>query len=327
MAFLHSLGARPLLARVGGALAALLLLSSPGSAPIGARTPAQDGQQTVRATPALWVVRDEDTTVYLFGTIHVLPPGVEWLDGPVRRAFDASDTLVLEVVTGDKAEMAKALQSLAIDSDGPALSQKLDAPTLSRYRALLASLGVSEATLEGFHPWYAAVFLSVAPLQKLGYSTDAGVEGILNRAAAEAAKRVQAFETVDEQLGYFASLPEPVQLRYLSITIDEASKAEDEINRMTRDWSAGRVDSLGRELNASLDRLPEVAEALLFRRNARWAEWITERMRYPGTIFVAVGAGHLVGDRSVQAELAKQGLHARRIGTRPAAASVTKQGS
>lgn len=317
---------RPLLARVGGALAALLLLTSPGFAPIGARTPVQERQQAIRATPALWVVRDADTTVYLFGTIHVLPPGVQWLDGPVRRAFDASDTLVLEVVTGDKAEMAKALQGLAVDGDGPPLTQKLDAPTLVRYRALLGSLGVSPDTLERFHPWYAAVFLSVAPLEKLGYSTDAGVEDGLKRAAAEAGKRVQAFETIDEQLGYFASLPEPVQLRYLSITIDEASKAEDEINRMTRDWSAGRVDSLGRELNASLDRLPEVAEALLFRRNERWGEWITERMRYPGTVFVAVGAGHLVGNRSVQAELAKQGLHARRIGTRSTVATTT-QGS
>lgn len=326
MAYVRPQRARALFARIGGALAALLLLTSPGSAPIGARTPVQDRQQTMRATPALWVVRDNDTTVYLFGTIHVLPPGVKWLDGPIRRAFDASDTLVLEVVTGDKAEMAKALQGLAIDTDGPALTQKLDASTLSRYRALLGSLGLSEGALERFHPWYAAVFLSVAPLEKLGYSTDAGVEGILNRAAAQASKRVQAFETVDEQLGYFASLPEPVQLRYLSITIDEASKAEDEINRMTRDWSAGRVDSLGRELNASLDRLPEVAEALLFRRNARWAEWIAERMRYPGTVFIAVGAGHLVGDRSVQAELFKQGLHARRIGTRTAAAT-TGQGS
>lgn len=307
---------RPLLARVGGALAALLLLTSPGFAPIGARTPVQDRQQTTRATPALWVVRDADTTVYLFGTIHVLPAGIQWLDGPVRQAFDAADTLVLEVVTGDRGEMAKALQSLAVDADGPPLSQKLDAATLARYRALLGSLSISPDTLESFHPWYAAVFLSVAPLQKLGYSTEAGVEDVLKRAATDSAKRVQAFETVDQQLGYFAALPEPVQLRYLSITIDEASKAEDEINRMTRDWSAGRVESLGQELNASLDRLPEVAEALLFKRNERWATWITERMRYPGTVFIAVGAGHLVGDRSVQAELAKQGLHARRIATK-----------
>lgn len=310
----------PLLARVGGALAALLLLTSPGFAPIGARTPVQDRQQAVRATPALWVVRDTDTTVYLFGTIHVLPPGVQWLDGPVRRAFDASDTLVLEVVTGDKAEMSKAVLNLAVDGDGPPLTQKLDAGTLARYRTLLGTLGVSSDTLERFHPWYAAVFLSVAPLEKMGYSADTGVEDVLKRAAKETGKRVQAFETVDEQLGYFAALPEAVQIRYLSTTIDEASKAEDEINRMMRDWSAGNVEALDREMNASLDRLPEVADALLFRRNARWADWITERMRYPGTVFVAVGAGHLVGDRSVQADLAKQGLHARRIGARIAAA-------
>lgn len=312
---------RPLFARIGGALAALALLTSPGFAPIGARTPIQDRQQSVRATPALWVVRDADTTVYLFGTIHVLPSGVQWLGGPVRRAFDASDTLVLEVVTGDPGEMAKAVQRLAVDGDGPPLTQKLDATTRPRYDALLASLGVSPDTLERFHPWYAAVFLSVAPLEKLGYSAETGVEDVLKRAAAHAGKRIQAFETVDEQLGYFAALPEPVQLRYLSITVDEASKAEEEINRMMRDWSAGRVESLGQEMNASLDRLPEVADALLFKRNQRWAEWIVERMRYPGTTFVAVGAGHLVGDRSVQAELAKAGLHARRIGQRAAKGS------
>jgi uncharacterized protein len=52
---------------------------------------------------------------------------------------------------------------------------------------------------------------------------------------------------------------------------------------------------------------------LLTQRNANWAKWIKERMARPGTVFVAVGAGHLGGKSSVQKLLKKQKLKAKRV--------------
>ncbi len=295
--------------RLFAALSSILLLTSPGFAPIGARTAAAG----VEAKPALWMVKDRDTTIYLFGTIHVLKPGVRWFHGPVKTAFDKSGTLVLEVVTPDTASIAATTARLAIDPDGPPLSQKLDAATRARYLALLGQVGLPQSQLEPFYPWFAAVSLSIAPLEKLGYSPDSGAEEVLKAAAARQHKQVVGLESMDEQLGFFAGLPEPVQLRFLTATIADAEKAETEIARMVSEWSAGHPAALADDMNDSLKDMPEIADALLYKRNRHWAAWIRQRMDQPGTVFLAVGAGHLAGKGSVLDELAARGLTARRI--------------
>ncbi|MCE7797933.1 TraB/GumN family protein [Sphingobium sufflavum] len=296
------------LTRLATGFAAILLLTSPGFAPIGARTVTKE----TLAKPALWVVRDKDTTLYLFGTIHVLRREVRWFHGPVRAAFDQSSALVLETVPTDT-EVAKTTARLAIDANGPPLSEKLDAATRARYFALLDRLGIPRAHLEPFHPWFAAVSLSIAPLEKLGYDPDAGVDEVLKNTATTKGKPVLALESVDEQLGFFAGLPEATQVRFLTATIAEAEKAEAEIARMVSEWSAGRPGALADDMNDSLKDMPEIAEALLYQRNRNWATWIAHRMAQPGTVFVAVGAGHLAGKGSVQELLAAKGLTVKRV--------------
>ncbi|MET0137693.1 MAG: TraB/GumN family protein [Sphingobium sp.] len=299
----------PIVTRFLTAALSLLLLTSPGFAPIGARTMHVGAD----AKPALWVVRDSDTTIYLFGTIHVLRPDIRWFHGPVKQAFDKSGTLVVEVVTPDAQAVAATTARLALDPDGPPLTQKLDAPTRARYLALLSKVGLMQAQLDPFQPWFAAVSLSIAPLEKLGYRPDYGVEEVLKKAAAQGRKPVTALEKMDEQLGFFASLPEPVQLRFLTATIADAEKAETEIARMVTEWSAGHPAALAEDMNDSLKDMPEIADALLYQRNRHWAAWIKERMAQPGTVFLAVGAGHLAGKGSVLDELAARGMKVRRV--------------
>ncbi|MET0360553.1 MAG: TraB/GumN family protein [Sphingobium sp.] len=299
----------PIVTRFLTAALSLLLLTSPGFAPIGARTMHVGAD----AKPALWVVRDSDTTIYLFGTIHVLRPDIRWFHGPVKQAFDKSGTLVVEVVTPDAQAVAATTARLALDPDGPPLTDKLDAPTRARYLALLSKVGLMQAQLDPFQPWFAAVSLSIAPLEKLGYRPDYGVEEVLKKAAAQGRKPVTALEKMDEQLGFFASLPEPVQLRFLTATIADAEKAETEIARMVTEWSAGHPAALAEDMNDSLKDMPEIADALLYQRNRHWAAWIKERMAQPGTVFVAVGAGHLAGKGSVLDELAARGMKVRRV--------------
>ncbi len=299
----------PILMRLFAALSSILLLTSPGFAPIGARTV----NRGTLAKPALWVVKDADTTVYLFGTIHVLRPDVRWFHGPVKKAFDASDALVLEVVTPDPQAVAATTVRLARDPDGPPLSQKLDAETRTRYLALLDHVGLPRDYLEPFYPWFAAVSLSIAPLEKLGYRPDSGAEEVLKKAASARHKPVTGLESMEEQLGFFAALPEPVQLRFLSATITDAEKAQTEIARMVKEWSAGHPAALADDLNDSLKDMPEIADTLLYQRNRHWADWIKGRMDRPGTVFLAVGAGHLAGKGSALDELAARGLTVKRV--------------
>lgn len=264
--------------------------------------------------PALWSVKDEDTTIYLLGTVHVLKPGLSWFDGAVRQAFDKSDELMLELVLPeDQAEAAAATIPLATSKDGKTLSSKLDPEALKAYQAAMTSLGAPANAFDAFKPWFAAVTLSVLPLTKMGYQPDEGAEKQLTAAAKVANKPVSGLETLTEQLGFFNDLPEPQQIAFLNTVVRDIDKLGPALDRMVALWGKGDPDKLAVEMNESMAATPELADTLLYDRNARWAEKIEARMAQPGTVFIAVGAGHLAGTKSVQDYLAERGLKAKRV--------------
>jgi len=269
--------------------------------------------QAKDADPALWVVEDQDTTIYLFGTVHVLKPGLSWFDEAVWAAFNQSDEVMLELIEPDQATMAGMVMKLALNPAGPTLTEKLPEAKRAAYAAALADIGLPAAALDRFDPWFAAVTLSVAGLPKLGYDPESGAEKVIAAAAKAAHKPLAGLETAEQQLGYFDSLPEALQRQFLVSTIDEYPRLGAQLDSMVALWAAGDPDALGRNLNEELRKTPEIGRVLLAERNARWADWIATRMEKPGKLFIAVGAGHLSGRDSVQAYLAKRHLTAKRI--------------
>ncbi len=268
---------------------------------------------TQDADPALWVVKDDDTTIYLFGTVHVLKPGLTWFDEAVKAAFDKSDEVVLEMIQPDQATMGSLVMKTALNLGGPTITEQLPADKRAAYAKALTDSGIAPSDLDPFHPWYAAVALSVLPLKKLGYDPESGAEAMITAAAKTAGKQLVALETAEQQMGYFAALPDALQVKFLVSTVDDYPKLGDELGKMVTSWAAGDPDALGKTMNEGLRETPEVGKILLTDRNARWADWIEKRLAKPGTVFVAVGAGHLAGDDSVQAFLAKHNLKATRI--------------
>lgn len=264
--------------------------------------------------PALWVVKDEDTTIYLFGTVHVLKPGLGWFDDAVKRAFDKSDQLMLEIVLPeDPGEMAQKMIPLALDQSGKTISSRLSADELKAYQAAMTGLGIPVAQFDRFEPWFAAMTLSIAPLAQLGYDPEQGAEKQLTAAAKAAAKPVSGLETVDQQLGFFDGLPEKQQLAFLNSVVKDIDKLGPTLDKTVVLWGKGDTEALAVAMNESMAATPELAKVLLFDRNQRWADQLKARMDQPGTVFVAVGAGHLAGEHSVQDFLKERGLTAERI--------------
>ena len=275
--------------------------------------PALHAQAVKDADPALWVVKDADTTIYLFGTVHVLKPGLGWFDEGVKAAFDKSNELVLEMIEPDTATMQGLIMKTALNPEGPTLTEKLPADKREAYAKAMTDVGVPAAALDRFDPWFAAVTLSIAGLPKLGYDPESGAERTLSVAAKAANKQVIGLETAEQQLGYFDALPEPLQVKFLVSTVDDYPRMATELDKMIASWSAGDPEALGKTMNEELADTPELSKVLLADRNTRWAEWIEQRLQKPGTVFVAVGAGHLAGAESVQAQLAKHKLTATRV--------------
>ncbi|KQS02050.1 polysaccharide biosynthesis protein GumN [Sphingomonas sp. Leaf357] len=290
-------------------LAALVaLLATPAVAQTAAPAPA-----VTQADPALWVVKDADTTIYLFGTIHVLKPGIAWFDDAVKTAFDSSQQLVLEMVAPDTPVMQALVMKLGTAPAGPTLTERLPAKDRPAYAKAVTGLGLPAAAFDRFQPWLAATNLTLLPILKLGYDPANGPETVLTAAAKSAGKTVIGLETAEQQLGYFAKLPENVQVKFLTSTVRDLPKVGPKLTEMVADWSHGQPTALARSMNADMQDTPEVAKVLLLDRNKRWADWIKNRLDQPGVVFVAVGAGHLAGKGSVLEELTKRHVASKRV--------------
>ncbi len=267
------------------------------------------------AHPALWLAYDADTKVYLFGSIHLLPKGVEWTTPKLAQALNASQSLMLEVVVGkDPAKLAQVMQQLAMSPNLPPLVDRVPADKRAALLAAVKSTGLPIKYLDGLETWAVALSLSSAAIAKLGVEQDQGVEPKLTKIFENAGKPVAGLETVSEQLGYFDQLPEAAQRAFLLATIDEDdAKSRSEFDAMVAAWKAGDVRRIALTFDDEMKLTPALSDALIARRNAKWADWVARRMTTPGTVFMAVGAGHLAGTGSVEALLAAKGVRIKRL--------------
>jgi len=230
------------------------------------------------AHPALWKVVDHDTTIYLFGTIHLLPKGLHWTTPAMATAMASSQLLYLEV---------------ALDKDPAKLG------------AVMAKLN----NTPGLPP-----LLDRVPPAKRDLSYEDGAETQLTEIFAKAGKTVKGLETAEQQLGYFHTLPEAAQRTFLaSVVDDDDAKSTKEFARMIAAWKAGDVRRIALTFDDEMKLSPVLADVLLHKRNANWAAWVGERMKMPGTVFVAVGAGHLAGKGSVEELVANRGFKVIRV--------------
>jgi hypothetical protein len=265
------------------------------------------------ADPALWVVRDEDSTIYLLGTVHVLRPDTVWRTPAIDRAMAESDALWIEVEADDPAAMQPLVARYGLDPARP-LSSKLTPEQKARLDAAAAGMGASGAALEPLRPWLAGLTLSVGPLVKAGYDPASGVESKLKAAARAAGKPIRTLETLEQQIGFFADLPPAVELAFLLSALDEMDTGPATLDALVAAWSAGDQEALNALMVSEMAAdYPELYQALLVDRNKDWAGQIQTLLAGKGVTVIAVGAAHLVGDDSVQVQLLARDIAVERL--------------
>lgn len=295
-------------AALGLGLTVTLLASAPADAFAQAAAPAAvpaaqgDG-------PALWVIKDADSTLYLFGTVHVLRPTTAWGSPKVDAAFDASQNVIFEISNpDDQAAIQPLIGQYGVSPDRP-LSSLLTAEEIAELNTAAQSIGATAAQLDPLRPWLVSLTLSVAPLMRAGYDPQSGVETILKARAEAAGKPISGFETIDEQVRILATLSEETQVAFLRATLESYEDATTELDALVAAWAAGDVAGIERlgvdEMRSASE---EIYQALLVRRNANWADQIQTLLAGSGTTFIAVGSAHLAGDDSVQEILEDRGV-------------------
>lgn len=264
--------------------------------------------------PAVWVVKDTDTTIYLFGTVHALDGKGDWLNDEVKASFDKSNELVLEIITPeDQTALMPLLQKYAIDSGGKPLSSKLSPKHQKLYTDRLAALGMPATALDMFRPFFASMTLSVLDMQSMGINPETGAEKVLTAAAKSKGMKIGEVETIELQFQMMNALPEAEQIRMLESTLEDQAKSKEIITKLIAAWGKGDHETVGQLMNDGEKDSKALYELLLVNRNKKWAEWIDSRLDQPGTIFMAVGAGHLAGPDSVQRFLKDRGIDTDRV--------------
>ena len=265
--------------------------------------------------PALWQVRDKDTTIYLFGTIHLLPKDSRWRTPALDAAIGNSQALMLETIIDEKnpAELATAMASLGFRNDLPPLAQRIDPAKRPALEAAIAKTGMPRAAFDRMETWAAAFSLIGLQFRSIGLEGGEGVEAVLRSSFQGAGKPVGQLETNREQLGFFDALPEDAQRALLEGAIETPGDMRQHFQGMLSAWLRGDVEAIARTFNEDLSASPALMDALIRRRNANWSRWIETRMSQPGTVLVAVGAGHLTGKGSVQDYLKQRGMKVRRL--------------
>jgi uncharacterized protein YbaP (TraB family) len=269
---------------------------------------------TALAEPALWAIKDKDSTIYLFGTIHVLKPDTKWLSPKIDKAIADSGDLTLEIVGADDPNVMQPLVlKYGLDPAHP-LSGKIPADQYKHAIEVAQLGGVPPQVLDMMRPWMAAVSLSLVPVVKAGYDPKSGVEQVLIRDTKAAGKPENAFETPEQQIRFFADLPAKTEADFLASTLDDVDDGVGKIDKMVAAWAAGDTAELEQEFVSEMKgEYPELYDLLIVKRNQDWAGQLKTKLAGSGVSFVAVGSGHLVGPDSVQAQLAKLGIKAERV--------------
>ena len=241
----------------------------------------------VRATPALWAIRDADTTIYLFGTFHTLDGHTAWFDNQVRAAFDQSSELVLETVI--PADLSSAHEQVTEAPTEPGGKRKVK-PFIAQTKAVMSQGNA------------------------MGLSVENGADAVLRRVAEKAGKRVSGLERFEDQLKTLGNIPAPPPA---SAAAAPAPPAEPPvavtIKGLLGAWTKGDTGAFSVMLQGFEAKSPVAYRMLIADRNERWGQWIVNRLDQPGTVFVAVGSGHLAGRHSVQSWLADRGIGTARV--------------
>ena len=266
-----------------------------------------------QATPAMWLVRDDDSEFYLLGTFHILPPALEWKTPSLNAAFDAAQTVYFEVDASGPETQSKTVSVMMVDGflpTGETLTSVLDPEDAESLKTITQGLGLPLASVDVMRPWQAFLTLSVQFIISQGFDPSSGVDSVLTQDAKADGKELQFFETIEQQLGFFTGLSSKTETDLLAITLRDWDQQIESFDDLFNAWIRGDGDYIDQQMNAALrDEAPNVFDVLLTQRNIAWADRIAADMENgEGVALVAVGAAHLVGDQSVQKLLEEKGF-------------------
>lgn len=293
--------------------------TKPVSATAASKPAAKDSAGYVAGTPEfLWKVTTDTSTAYLIGTLHMVRGSFYPLPKEMEAAFHQSDFLVLEIdlSKSDPSVMQKLLATKGIYPSGDSLSKHLTDASRKALSDYLSKQGQPIAAYDRMRPWLVALLLTKGELQKMGFQPELGIDQHFLHEARATEKKVLGLETEEFQIGLLAGFPEDLQDEMLRLTLLEVSELRTVADDMMAKWRAGDDKGLDYILTKDTRKHPEllpVQDKMLYDRNITMTAKIETMLASGKTHFVAVGSGHMVGDKGIVALLRKKGYQVEQI--------------
>ncbi len=251
--------------------------------------------------PARWTLSDDDTTITILGSVHVLKPGTVWVDDELQDLITGADKIFLELSPAQQQPqiLQPLVQKYGLLPPGETLKTVLPADLYADTIAAFAEVGVPEAAIQQFRPWFAGVNYAVLKFAGLGFNPASGVEATIIGLASARGVDMGGLETAEEQLSIFGAMSREEEINFLKSGLDDRDELQAVMTRLTEGWTTGNTDDLAAYFGEAFDAYPELEENILFARNRNWIDDIAGLLETPGDYLVVVGVGHLIGSQSV----------------------------
>ena len=275
--------------------------------------------------PLLWKVSDDDNSLYLLGSFHLLMPDDYPLSGDVHLAFADAEKLVFELAPEEMAspQLGVQMAQAALRTDGttlddalpPDVAAKLDAWTGAN-AAELAKGGITAEALQMFEPWFVGLMVTVSELTKLGLDPKLGLDAHLSAKAGKAQKPTAGLETGAQQIAFLDGMNADEQLQMLDEALAQSEEAREEMRRLHAAWREGDADRMWSDMALEMRReYPRLYRAINVERNDAWVPKLEARLQAAGEddTLVVVGALHLLGEDGVVEKLRAKGYEVERV--------------
>ncbi len=266
------------------------------------------------AAPAIWKVNDADSSVWLFGSVHMLRADTDWRTQRLDKLISKADRIYFEadISAAAQAELMPVSIELGFNSGGVLLSEQIGPELTDRLRAAAQQYDIPMPALLTMKPWLAATTISAGPMMESGFEAAYGVETVLGEELP--AERKGFLETGVEQLGFLAAGTLEEQITMLSATLDSLDAVQSDIDDMVTAWTNGDPEGLGAIFDAQMaDFDTSLSQRIIDERNHNWVDQIETMLGENEAALLIVGAAHLAGDVSVVKLLEARGFAAERV--------------
>jgi uncharacterized protein YbaP (TraB family) len=261
------------------------------------------------AYPSLWHVKGPQGEAWLFGSVHVLPPGIAWRGPKIEDALSSADVFVFEV-SQSPATLARVQKLIARQGylpQGVLLRDLLHPASQAKFDAAVAAAGLPADQINHERPWLAGLQILFAQVGQQQFATSDGADAVLMEVARKAGKPMRYLETIDEQFALLAQGDPAQELEEFESGLADLDGTAAVVQPMVDAWQTGDQAALAKLVNDDMAGFPAARKALFDDRNARWVPKIAAMLKQKHRFFITVGAGHLAGPGGVPALLRKAG--------------------